>query len=80
MGKNSCPICFDNLYSVKKSLYVCDYHSNWLVTRCSNCKRMCFSDCKGMCTKCCPYQPRTLVGAGKDHRAVLRQYGLENYE
>lgn len=80
MGKNKCPICLNDFYRVKMSLYVCDYHSSWLVTRCSSCKRMCFSDCVGICKKCHPNQPRALVGGGKDHRAVLRKYGLENYE
>jgi len=80
MKKNKCPICAEQYYSISRSNEVCERHSNWLVTECYSCGRICFSDCMNACNECCPDQPRTLVGGGKDRRAILRKYGLESYE
>lgn len=47
-----CPICKENYYLIKQSQYVCKTHETWLVTTCSKCNKVCFSNRKGICYAC----------------------------
>ena len=77
-----CPICKENYYLIKQSQYVCKTHETWLVTTCSKCNKVCFSDCKGICVNCGAVgdYDRTAIAGKKYPRASLIYDGYEEYE
>lgn len=50
--KMNCPICEYHYYSISQSLDICEKHEDWLITQCSACGRMCFSEEIRLCLKC----------------------------
>lgn len=47
-----CPICVEKYYQLTSAGRVCNEHQEWLVTRCQECHRACFSQTAGLCIEC----------------------------
>lgn len=50
--QTNCPICKSNYYSISQSLDICEKHEDWLITQCSVCGKMCFSEEVKICLPC----------------------------
>jgi len=77
-----CPICRGKHYEIDSVADVCRMHDGWLLTKCDVCYRLCFSESAGVCGKCGgdDGSSRAPAHGSGDHRAMLRYYGLEDYE
>jgi C4-type Zn-finger protein len=78
--KSNCPICKEQYYSISKSLDICERHEEWLITQCSVCGRMCFSDSVGVCIKCGGRASDRQIGGKRNPRGHLIASGYEEYE
>lgn len=52
MTKTKCPICLGEYEFIDRSELVCRKHQNWFVTKCEDCGKYVFSDCRGVCPHC----------------------------
>lgn len=77
--KKTCPVCTRNYYQISKSHNVCETHESWFVTVCDICNQASFSDTRNLCVPCSKQKSRSTgpKGIAKDHRAALREYGID---
>lgn len=52
--RKPCPICAKKYWLVKDAEWVCKNHDHWYLTTCSGCRRLMFSDARGVCPICSP--------------------------
>jgi hypothetical protein len=72
-----CPICIKSYLDTDRSEDVCETHQDWLITTCSECGKVTFSDAKGLCMKHGADSQRTMALGSIDSSWYLKRIGQE---